>query len=72
MDDRTKQAIKDMRYDIAKLELKLNNTARNAHFSTPDGMIRNKREVIQEQLLELRQRLKAVLEIERIYDEMQG
>lgn len=62
MDSAAKQRIKDMRFDIAKLELKLNNTDVNDTFPNDKGEFVNCRSVIYGQLLELRQRLKAEIE----------
>lgn len=65
MDSKTKQAIKDMRFDLARLELKLNRTEQGDYYRVPDGTKFNKREVIEDQILELRMRLKEMLEMER-------
>ena len=54
---------------MAKLELKLNSTPINSRISFPDGTIRNRREIIEDQILEVRSRLKAMLELERFYEE---
>ena len=61
MDTAAKQRIKDMRYDIAKLELKLNRTDIRAGFYNDDGDFVNSRTVIMDQLMELRFRLKEEL-----------
>ena len=61
MDSAAKQRVKDMRFDIAKLELKLNRTAVNAGFYNDEGRFVNSRAVIMDQLMELRFRLKEEL-----------
>lgn len=69
MDDKTRQAIKDMRFDLAKLELRLYQTPENARISFPDGTVRHCREIIEDQILEVRSRLKVMLDIEKFYEE---
>ena len=59
MDSAAKQRIKDMRFDIAKLELKLHNTKQGDYYRTPDGTKFDK---------EVRQRLKEMLEWEKDYE----
>ena len=71
MDRRTKQAMNDMRHDLAKLELQLSEIKRGDYYKLPDGTKFDKRSVIEDQILELRMRLKDVMGWEK-EDEMQS
>lgn len=72
VDAQTKKAIKDMRFDLARLELKLHNTKQGDYYRTPDGTKFDKRSVIEDQILEVRQRLKEMLEWEKDYEVPSG
>ena len=68
VDSQTKQAIKDMRFDLARLELKLHNTKQGDYYRLPDGTKFDKRAVLEDQILEVRQRLKEMLKWETDYE----
>lgn len=68
MDKRVMQAISDMRKDLARLELKLSQLKQGDYYRLPDGTKFDKRSVLEDQILELRQRLKE--ELERQKDEV--
>ena len=68
MNSTAQQRIKDIRNDIALLEIKLDRTAKNDSFKDGDGRYINSRSVILGQLLELRMRLQK--EMEDITDDL--
>lgn len=55
------KAIKDMRTDLARLELMLDDTPHGDYFRLPNGTKIDKRSVIEDQILELRMRLKEMM-----------
>lgn len=65
MDSRVKKAMNEMRYDLAKLELQLSQIKQGDYYRLPNGKKIDKRSVIEDQILELRTRLKDMMEWEK-------
>lgn len=64
MDSRTRQAIKDMRRDLAILEVQLDRIKNGDCYNPIGGQPFSKRAVLEDQILELRMRLKEMLKQE--------
>ena len=62
MDFAAKQRIKDIRNDIALLEMQLDRTDKNESIRCEDGRYKYNRVIILDQLLELRTRLRKEME----------
>lgn len=71
MDSRTEQAIRDMRHDLMVLEVQLANTKQGDYYRPKNGQKFSTRDVLEDQILELRMRLKEMVEWEK-EDEMQN
>lgn len=69
MDSRTEQAIRDMRHDLMVLEVQLANTKQGDYYRPENGQKFSTRDVLEDQILELRMRLK---EMVRWESEMQN
>lgn len=62
MDKRIMEAIRDMRKDLALLEVQLSQTKQGDYYRCPDGHKIDKQSLLEDQILELRQRLKEEVE----------
>ena len=64
MDSRTEKAIREMRHDLMVLEVQYANAKQGDYYRPESGQKFSKRDVLEDQILELRMRLKEMMKWE--------